>query len=96
MAVAIVTPNHLHAGPAIAFLDAGIHVICDKPLTGTVEDAQAIAAAVRRSGRHFVVTHNYTGYPLIRQARDMVAAGELCAIRVVQVEYAQDWLTGKT
>jgi len=92
-AVAIVTPNHMHAAPAIAFLDAGIHVICDKPLASTEEDAQAIAAAVQRSGRHFILTHNYTGYPLIRQARAMVASGELGVSRVVQVEYAQDWLT---
>jgi predicted dehydrogenase len=92
-AVAIVTPNHMHAAPAIAFLDAGIHVICDKPLAGTEEDARAIAAAVRRSGKHFILTHNYTGYPLIRQARAMVASGDLGALRVVQVEYAQDWLT---
>ena len=92
-AVAIVTPNHMHAGPAIAFLDAGIHVICDKPLAGTEADAQAIAAAVERSNVHFILTHNYTGYPMIRQARAMVRAGELGAIRVVQVEYAQDWLT---
>lgn len=92
-AVAIVTPNHMHAGPAIAFLDAGIHVICDKPLAGTEEDAEAIAAAVHRSGKNLILTHNYTGYPLIRQAREMVAAGELGALRLVQVEYAQDWLT---
>ena len=92
-AVAIVTPNHVHAAPAIAFLDAGIHVICDKPLAGTEEDAQAIAAAVHRSGKHFILTHNYTGYPLIRQARALIASGKLGAIRIVQVEYAQDWLT---
>lgn len=92
-AVAIVTPNHMHAAPAIAFLEAGIHVICDKPLAGTEEDAQAMAAAVLRSGKHFILTHNYTGYPLIRQAREMVAHGDLGALRVVQVEYAQDWLT---
>ena len=92
-AVAIVSPNHMHAAPAIAFLDAGIHVICDKPLAGTEADARAIAAAVERSGRHFVLTHNYTGYPLIRQARAMVRAGDLGSIRVIQVEYAQDWLT---
>ena len=87
-AVAIVTPNHVHAGPAIALLDAGIHVICDKPLAATMEDAQAIADAVDRSGKHFILTHNYTAYPLIRQARAMVDAGDLGAVRVVQVEYA--------
>jgi predicted dehydrogenase len=92
-AVSIVTPNHLHFAPAKAFLEAGIHVICDKPLTTTVEDALALAEIVRRSGLIFGLTHNYTGYPLVRQAREMVEAGELGRIRVVQVEYAQDWLT---
>lgn len=92
-AVAIVTPNHMHHAPAKAFLEAGVHVICDKPLTTTVEDAEDLADAVRRSGRVFVLTHNYTGYPMVRHARAMVEAGELGAIRVVQVEYPQDWLS---
>lgn len=92
-AVAIVTPNHMHAGPAIAFLKAGIHVICDKPLAATMEQAQEIAQAAETSGAMFFLTHNYTAYPLIRQARQMVAEGALGDIRVVQVEYAQDWLT---
>ena len=92
-AVSIVTPNHVHFGPAKAFLEAGIHVICDKPLTTTVEDAVALAEIVRKSGLIFGLTHNYTGYPLVRQAREMIAAGELGKLRVVQVEYAQDWLT---
>lgn len=92
-AVAIVTPNHMHAGPAIAFLNAGIHVICDKPLAATQDQAEAIAAAVAGSKARFVLTHNYTGYPLIRQARAMVAEGRLGRLRVVQAEYAQDWLT---
>jgi predicted dehydrogenase len=92
-AVSIVTPNHVHFGPAKAFLEAGIHVICDKPLTTTVEDALALAEIVRRSGLIFGLTHNYTGYPLVRQAREMIEAGEVGRIRVVQVEYAQDWLT---
>jgi predicted dehydrogenase len=92
-AVSIVTPNHLHFAPAKAFLDAGIHVICDKPLTTTVEDAVALAQLVRKSGLIFGVTHNYTGYPTVRQARDMIASGELGHLRLVQVEYAQDWLT---
>ena len=92
-AVSIVTPNHLHFGPAKAFLEAGIHVICDKPLTTTVEDAVALAGIVKKSGLIFGLTHNYTGYPLVRQAREMVQAGELGRLRVVQVEYAQDWLT---
>jgi predicted dehydrogenase len=92
-AVSIVTPNHLHFAPAKAFLEAGIHVICDKPLTTTVEDALALAEIVRHSGLIFGLTHNYTGYPLVRQAREMIATGELGHIRVVQVEYAQEWLT---
>jgi predicted dehydrogenase len=92
-AVSIVTPNHVHFEPAKVFLEAGIHVICDKPLTTTVEDALALAQIVRRSGLIFGLTHNYTGYPLVRQAREMIEAGELGRIRVVQVEYAQDWLT---
>jgi predicted dehydrogenase len=92
-AVSIVTPNHLHFAPAKAFLEAGIHVICDKPLTTTVEDAVALAQLVRRTGLIFGLTHNYTGYPTVRQAREMIAAGELGRIRLVQVEYAQDWLT---
>jgi predicted dehydrogenase len=91
--VAIVTPNHVHHAAARAFLDAGIDVICDKPLTTTVADAVDLVRVVRSSGRIFAVTHNYTGYPMVRQAREMVAAGELGPIRVVQVEYAQDWLT---
>src|SRR5438132_9604151 len=92
-AVSIVTPNHVHFGPAKAFLEAGIHVICDKPLTTTVEDAVALAGIVKKSGLIFGLTHNYTGYPVVRQAREMIQAGELGKIRVVQVEYAQDWLT---
>ncbi|MBK3734140.1 gfo/Idh/MocA family oxidoreductase [Azospirillum brasilense] len=91
--VSIVTPNHLHHDAAKAFLEAGIHVICDKPMTTTVEDAEDLAAAVERSGLVFALTHNYTGYPMVRQARAMVAAGELGALRVVQVEYPQDWLS---
>ncbi|MCG8361446.1 MAG: Gfo/Idh/MocA family oxidoreductase, partial [Kiloniellales bacterium] len=89
---AIVTPNHLHHAAAKVLLQAGIHVICDKPLTTTLEDALDLVETVRRSGLLFCVTHNYTGYPMIRHARAMVAAGELGAIRVVQVEYPQDWL----
>jgi predicted dehydrogenase len=92
-AVAIVTPNHMHAAPAVTFLKAGIHVICDKPLAATMEDAEAIAAAVKESGKLFVLTHNYSGYPLVRQAKEMIARGDLGDIRVVQVEYPQDWLT---
>ncbi|MBB3999968.1 Gfo/Idh/MocA family protein [Aureimonas pseudogalii] len=91
-AVSIVTPNHMHAPAAKAFLEAGIHVICDKPLSLTVAEAEELVALQRRTGRIFAVTHNYTGYPLVRQARAMVAAGELGKLRLVQVEYPQDWL----
>jgi len=90
--VSIVTPNHLHYAPAKAFLEAGVHVICDKPITTTLKDALALAEIVKRTGLVFGLTHNYTGHPMVRQAREMVAAGELGALRVVQVEYAQDWL----
>ncbi len=92
-AVSIVTPNHMHAPAAAAFLKAGIHVICDKPLTTTLKEALKLKALVQKSGLIFAVTHNYTGYPMVRHARAMVEAGELGDIRVVQVEYAQDWLT---
>jgi predicted dehydrogenase len=92
-AVSVVTPNHMHADPAIAFLEAGIHVICDKPLAATPEQAQRIADAVKSSKARFVLTHNYTGYPLMRQAREMIQRGDLGEIRLVQAEYAQDWLT---
>jgi predicted dehydrogenase len=90
--VAIVTPNHVHFDVAAAFLEAGIHVICDKPMTTTLSDAVALQALVRRTGKVFVLTHNYTGYPMIRQARAMVEEELLGKIRVVQAEYAQDWL----
>jgi predicted dehydrogenase len=91
-AVSIVTPNNMHYPMAKAFLEAGIHVICDKPLTTTVEEALDLAAIVRRTGLIFGLTHNYTGYPMVRQARQMIAEGQLGKIRVVQVEYTQDWL----
>ncbi|YBV95914.1 Gfo/Idh/MocA family oxidoreductase [Phyllobacteriaceae bacterium JZ32] len=92
-AVAIVTPNHMHAPAAKAFLEAGIHVICDKPLTLNVEEAKELVDLVDKTGKIFAVTHNYTGYPMIRQARAMVEKGELGEIRLVQAEYPQDWLT---
>ncbi len=95
-AVAIVTPNHMHAGPAYAFLKAGVHVICDKPLTTSLAEAKNLKSAADKSGLIFAVTHNYTGYPLVRRAREMVKAGELGAIRLIQVEYPQDWMTGPT
>jgi len=87
--VTIVTPNHVHHGPATAFLESGIHVICDKPLTTTLDDALDLAETVRRTGLVFGLTHNYTGYPMVRQARAMVQDGQLGEIRLVQVEYVQ-------
>ncbi|MEH2486269.1 Gfo/Idh/MocA family protein [Bradyrhizobium sp. AZCC 2230] len=92
-AVSIVTPNHMHSPVAKSFLEAGIHVICDKPLTTTVAEAEELVALVKKSGKVFVVTHNYTGYPMVRQARAMVANGDLGEIRLVHAEYLQDWLT---
>ena len=91
--VSIVTPNHVHHAAARAFLDQGIPVICDKPMTTTLADARDLRARVAASGLPFVLTHNYTGYPMVREARELVRAGALGAVRVVQVEYAQDWLT---
>jgi predicted dehydrogenase len=95
-AIAIVTPNHVHAGPTYAFLKAGVHVICDKPLTLTLAEAKKVRTAVEKSGRIFALTHNYTGYPLVRRAREMVTGGELGEIRLIQVEYPQEWLSEAT
>ena len=92
-AVAIVTPNHVHYAAAREFLKRGIHVICDKPLTSTLGDAKKLVKAAESSDALFVLTHNYTGYPMVRQAREMVQADKIGKIRVVQVEYPQDWLT---
>jgi len=92
-AVAIVTPNHMHFPAAREFLKRGIHVICDKPLTSSLADARKLVNAADRSDALFVLTHNYTGYPMVRQAREMAAAGAIGTVRVVQVEYPQDWLS---
>jgi len=91
-AVAIVTPNYLHAPMATAFLEAGIHVICDKPLAISLAEGEALAALARQRNKVFALTHVYAGYPMVRHARAMVAAGEIGEVRLVQVEYAQDWL----
>ncbi|GAB3258492.1 Gfo/Idh/MocA family protein [Chitinimonas naiadis] len=91
--VAIVTPNHLHAPVAKAFLQAGVHVICDKPLAMSLAEGEALAQLARERQRLFALTHTYSGYPMVRHARAMVAAGELGDLRLVQVEYAQDWLS---
>jgi predicted dehydrogenase len=92
-AVAIVTPNHMHAPPAIAALNAGFDVIIDKPLADTLTNAQAIAEAAARTGRRIAVTHTYTGYPMVKQARELVASGGLGKVRRVMVKYTQDWLS---
>lgn len=92
-AVAIVTPNHLHAEVASAFLAENIHVICDKPITATLAQAKALKLQAAKSSAFCFVTYNYSGYPMIRHAREMVAQGELGKLRVIQVEYAQDWLS---
>jgi predicted dehydrogenase len=92
-AVVIVTPNHLHYPVAKAFLDAGVHVICDKPLTTTLSDALALRDLVKATGKLFFVTYTYGTYPMVSQAREMVRGGQLGTVRVVQVEYAQGWLS---
>lgn len=90
--VAIVTPNHLHAPVATAFLEAGIHVICDKPLGISLAEGQALADLARTRGRVFALTHTYTGYPMVRHARELVESGAIGDVRLVHVEYAQDWM----
>ena len=92
-AVVIVTPNHLHYPVAKAFLAAGIDVICDKPLSTTLAEAKELVELTRARGLVFAVTLNNTGYPMVRQAREMIAAGEIGDIRVVHAAYIQDWLT---
>lgn len=92
-AVAVVTPNHLHAPMAIAALAAGFAVMCEKPMAMNVAEAEAIAAAAKASGRPFALAFTYSGYPLIEEARVRVARGDLGAIRLVQVEYLQGWLS---
>ncbi|MEZ5980239.1 MAG: Gfo/Idh/MocA family oxidoreductase [Planctomycetota bacterium] len=91
-ALSIVTPNHLHHEVAIAALDARIHVACDKPLTTSSELAAKVADAVERSGKLFLLTHNYTGHPLVREMRERIAAGAIGEVRKVYVEYLQGWL----
>ena len=87
-AVAVVTPNDSHVPASLCFLAHGIHVICDKPLANSVADAEALRDAVNASGRVFALTHNYAGYPMVREARARVLAGEVGAVRIVQAEYA--------
>ena len=90
--VSVVTPNHLHFPMAAALLEAGFHVVCDKPMTFDAAEARRLKGMVERSGRVFAVTHNYTGYPMVKLARDLVRQGELGRVRKVVVEYPQGWL----
>jgi predicted dehydrogenase len=92
-AISIVTPNHLHAPMSIAALDAGFHVFCEKPMALDLAQARLIADAACRSGRHFGLAFTYSGYPLVEEARLRVARGDFGAIRLVQVEYSQGWLS---
>ena len=93
--VSIVTPNHVHFGPAKLALENGFHVVCDKPVTFSVEEARILVDLVEETGLIFALTHNYTGYPMVKQARDMVAAGDIGKVRKVVVEYPQGWLATK-
>ncbi|WP_399281410.1 Gfo/Idh/MocA family protein [Variovorax beijingensis] len=93
--VSIVTPNHVHFPVAQAFVEAGFHVVCDKPLVHTRAQADALVAAVKKQGTLFGVTYNYTGYPMVRQAREMVRSGQLGELRKVVVEYNQGWLASQ-
>lgn len=91
--IAIATPNHLHQPIALAALDAGLHVVSDKPAAASLAEAIALEQAVRRSGRHYVLTYTYTGYPMLRRARHMIATGAIGAVRKIVVQYAQGWLS---
>jgi predicted dehydrogenase len=93
--VAIVTPNHVHFPAAKAALENGFHVLSDKPATFDLAEAKTLAALVKKTGLLYGLTHNYTGYPLVKEARDMIAAGKLGKIRKVVVEYPQGWLATK-
>ena len=93
--VSIVTPNHMHAGPSIEFLKQDVNVICDKPLTATMEDAHSLYKAVKESKAKFFLSHNYTGYPVVREMRRIVQEGTLGKIRVLKGSYLQGWLGKK-
>src|SRR5712672_3238422 len=90
--VAIVTPNHMHFPPAKMALENGFHVLSDKPTTFSLAESKKLATIVKKTGQLYGLTHNYTGYPLVKQAREMVATGQLGKIRKVVVEYPQGWL----
>ena len=91
--VSIVTPNHLHFPVAKAFVERGFHVVCDKPMTTTLEDAEELCRLVKKHDVVFALTHPYTAYPMVRQARALVQDGTLGTIRKVVVEYSQGWLS---
>ncbi|MBD0832940.1 Gfo/Idh/MocA family oxidoreductase [Aestuariibaculum sp. TT11] len=91
--VAIVTPNHMHYPPAEMALKHGFHVVCDKPMTLTLDEAFQLKSIVNKSGKLFALTHNYTGHPMVKQAKAMIANGDLGAIRKIQVQYLQGWLS---
>ncbi|WP_445736140.1 Gfo/Idh/MocA family protein [Mariniflexile sp.] len=91
--VSIVTPNHMHFPPAKMALENGFHVVCDKPMTLTLDEAIELEKIIAKSGKLFALTHNYTGYPLVKQAKAMVAKGDLGTIRKIQVQYLQGWLS---
>ncbi len=93
--VSIATPNHTHFEIAMAAIEAGFNVMCDKPMTFDLDQAEKLAEAVDRSGVVFAVTHNYTGYPLVRQAREMILSGELGEIQAIRSNYIQGWLRSR-
>lgn len=91
--LAVVTPNHVHFGPSKMALENGFHVVCDKPVTLTIEQAEELAGLVDKTGLIFCLTHNYTGYPMVKEARHLIKSGVLGKIRKVIVEYPQGWLS---
>ena len=93
--ISIVTPNHVHFGPAKMALENGFHVVCDKPVTFSVDEARQLVEIVERSGLTFALTHNYTGYPMVKQGRDMIARGDFGRVRKIVVEYPQGWLSSR-
>ncbi|MFT5748642.1 MAG: putative dehydrogenase [Saprospiraceae bacterium] len=93
--VSIVTPNHVHFAPAKMALENGFNVVCDKPICFTIEEAKELETLVKSTGLLFALTHNYTGYPMVKQAKSMIKNGEIGTIRKVVVEYPQGWLATK-
>ena len=93
--VAIVTPNDMHYPVAMAALNAGFHVVCDKPMTMNLSQARALEKKVNKTGLLFCLTHNYTGYPMVKEARSLATSGKLGKIRRVTVEYPQGWLAAR-